>query len=182
MRPCGPLGRSSWEYQHLDVRRGATINRLLIQNVVTGCAAMANRPLVRKALPIPPEAVHHDWWFALVAAIFGRVEPVDEATVLYRQHGRNQVGVLRWDMAHVIRKAQTFFGRNCLARTMRDSGRQARSLLERFGSSLPVQKRSAIEACARLGECGLLAWCWYVARYGFYRLGWMRRLMGEFRP
>jgi glycosyltransferase involved in cell wall biosynthesis len=171
-----PLGRSFWEYQHLDVRRGATINRLLIQNVVTGCAAMANRPLVEKALPIPPEAVHHDWWFALVAATFGRVEPVEEATVLYRQHGRNQVGALRWDAAHVVRKAQTLFDRTYLVRNLRDSRRQARTFLERFGPGLPSGQRSAVEAYARLGDCGFLARRWYLARYGFYRTGWIRNL------
>ena len=63
-----PLSPSYWRYQHLDVRRGATLNRLLMQNVATGCAAMANRALVRKAAPIPPEAVLHDWWLALVAS------------------------------------------------------------------------------------------------------------------
>jgi glycosyltransferase involved in cell wall biosynthesis len=171
-----PLGRSFWEYQHLDVRRGATINRLLIQNVVTGCAAMANRPLVQKALPIPPEAVHHDWWLALVAAVFGRVVPVDEATVLYRQHGRNQVGALRWDAAHVVRKVQTLFDRSDLVRNMCDSRRQARTFLERFGPSLASGKRSAVEAYAGLGERGFLARRWCLARYGFYRTGWIRNL------
>jgi hypothetical protein len=34
----------------------------------------------------------HDWWLALVASAFGRVEFVHKPTVLYRQHDRNQVG------------------------------------------------------------------------------------------
>ncbi len=171
-----PLGRSFWEYQHLHVRRGGTLNRLLMQNVVTGCAAMVNRPLVEKALPIPPEAVRHDWWFALVAAMIGQVEPVGEATVLYRQHGGNQVGALRWDAAHVVRKVRTLFDRSIVVRNMHDSGRQARCSLERLGPGIPADKRAAIEAYVRLGECGFLGRRWRVARYGFYRTGWLRNL------
>ena len=175
-RPYGRWDGPSGSTSTWNVRRGGTLNRLLVQNVVTGCAAMVNRPLVEKAVPIPPEAVHHDWWFALVAAALGRVEPVDEATVLYRQHGGNQVGALRRDAAHVVRKARDVVDRSILVRNMRDSGRQARAAPGATGPSVPAAKRSVIEAYVRLGECGFLGRRWRVARYGFYRTGWLRNL------
>lgn len=34
----------------------------------------------------------HDWWIALIAAMFGKVIFIDEKLVLYRQHGNNTVG------------------------------------------------------------------------------------------
>jgi hypothetical protein len=64
----------------------------LAHNFVTGCASLCNRALVELALPVPPEAVLHDWWLALCAAAAGRVVYRPEPTVLYRQHAQNSVG------------------------------------------------------------------------------------------
>jgi rhamnosyltransferase len=38
----------------------------------------------------------HDWWLALCAAAMGEVLHLPEATVLYRQHGRNALGSRGW--------------------------------------------------------------------------------------
>jgi glycosyltransferase involved in cell wall biosynthesis len=171
-----PISGSFWKYQHFSPRRGATLNRLLIQNVVTGCAAMLNRALAQKALPIPAEAVVHDWWLALVAAAFGRIEHMDKATVLYRQHGSNLIGAARWGLAHLARKAMTFFDRSQLLAGLRTSGRQAQAFFERFGPELRPAERAAVRTYARLGECGFCARRWHLVRYGFYRSGWIRNL------
>jgi hypothetical protein len=65
---------------------------LLVQNFVTGCAALLNRPLLELALPVPGGCIMHDWWIAQCAAASGRIGFVPEATVLYRQHRGNHVG------------------------------------------------------------------------------------------
>lgn len=64
-----------------------------MQNYVTGCTVVMNRHLLNCCLPVPPQAVMHDWWFALVAAVLGKTVFLDEPTVLYRQHGGNVIGV-----------------------------------------------------------------------------------------
>ncbi|MCX6063074.1 MAG: glycosyltransferase family 2 protein [Caldiserica bacterium] len=66
---------------------------LLTQNFVTGCTMLVNRPLLECALPIPREAVIHDWWLALIAASCGHVLYVDQPTIMYRQHDSNAIGV-----------------------------------------------------------------------------------------
>jgi glycosyltransferase involved in cell wall biosynthesis len=86
-----PLGYSYIERQHLDPLRTASID-LALTNVVTGCTVLLNRALLEKALPIPFQAVMHDWWLALVASAFGRIELLAHATVQYRQHGVNLIG------------------------------------------------------------------------------------------
>ena len=37
----------------------------------------------------------HDWWMALAAACFGKIEFIKEPTILYRQHGNNVVGATK---------------------------------------------------------------------------------------
>lgn len=64
----------------------------LVSNTLTGCTALMNPELVRQALPIPAEAIMHDWWLSLVASAMGQRAYTDEPLLLYRQHGANTVG------------------------------------------------------------------------------------------
>ena len=68
------------------------LRHLMIQNNVTGCTMMINRALRKLLRPFPPEAICHDWYIALVAASFGKVFFLPEATVDYRQHDNNVFG------------------------------------------------------------------------------------------
>ena len=84
---------SFWHYSRLfDPSAPPRPTHVMLQNFVTGCAAIGNAALRRAALPIPPTARMHDWWVALVAALFGRIVEHAEATVLYRQHRGNEIG------------------------------------------------------------------------------------------
>ena len=51
-----------------------------------------NRPLLEKSLPIPSQALVHDWWIALVASVFGKIRYISDSPILYRQHSANQIG------------------------------------------------------------------------------------------
>jgi len=68
------------------------LNYLLTRNFVTGCAAACNRQLLEASLPIPRQAIMHDWWLALVAASTGSIDYVDIPLVSYRQHRKNSIG------------------------------------------------------------------------------------------
>lgn len=92
-----PVAPSFWRYQHLAPERCGW-PQLLVQNVVTGCAAAINAPLRRAALPVPREAIMHDWWVALVAATSGTIHWSDRSTVRYRQHGANDTGAKRFGL------------------------------------------------------------------------------------
>ena len=85
------LGTTYFQRQHLHPRRVAP-EELVLSNVVTGCTLLCNRSLLRQALPIPKPALMHDWWLALVASVFGRLELLEGVTVRYRQHDSNVLG------------------------------------------------------------------------------------------
>ena len=105
--------------------------RILIQNIVTGCAAGVNRALVDKALACKSmaETIMHDWWIAVVAARFGRVIYIDESTMSYRQHANNSVGAKKvMSVRHVIGKLcalpqvqQSIFLKKQQAKVFRDT-------------------------------------------------------------
>lgn len=71
-----------------------TLPRLLVQNNVTGCTLMMNRPLAAliAAHGQAKDLFMHDWFIALTAASFGHVIFLNEPLTRYRQHGENAVG------------------------------------------------------------------------------------------
>ncbi len=74
-----------------DFLMGKGFPSLLRYNVVTGATMMFRskwRPLI---LPIAPKWIH-DYWIALLLACVGKVGLYEECLVLYRQHGKNQIG------------------------------------------------------------------------------------------
>lgn len=79
------------DYQGLKPGHGR-FGRALINSSVTGCTMMFNRVLLERSLPVPPEAVMHDWWMAVLAQAFGKVLFLDKALIQYRQHGKNTLG------------------------------------------------------------------------------------------
>jgi rhamnosyltransferase len=87
---------SFMRFQHIRDEPSAPLRTLLVQNYVTGCTILFNRPLLDAALPIPPAAMVHDWWLALVAAMVGRIRYDATPTVGYRQHPGNQIGAKGW--------------------------------------------------------------------------------------
>jgi glycosyltransferase involved in cell wall biosynthesis len=178
-----PISPSFWSYQGLDPRRGATINRLLVQNVVTGAATIFNAALARRAVPISAGVVAHDWWMALVAACLGRLEALDEPTVLYRQHGANQVGAKRWGLAYILRRLAAPYRGEDPRQPLLAGQRQAAVLLERFGPQLTEDHRRVIAAYASLRDPhrGFLERRLLLLRHGIVKTGWVRNLGLFFR-
>lgn len=89
-----PLAPSLMKYQKHHPENVSDFRRILLQNVVSGCTIGINRPLAKKALQCTDriDVIMHDSWLAAVAARFGHVVYIGEATLDYRQHGDNSVG------------------------------------------------------------------------------------------
>uniref|UniRef100_A0A7C2GJC1 Uncharacterized protein n=1 Tax=Thermus islandicus TaxID=540988 RepID=A0A7C2GJC1_9DEIN len=89
----------------------------------------------------------HDWWLALVAAAFGRIVPLGEPTVLYRQHGSNAVGADAWSLRFVVREAT----RPAAIRERIAAGwRQAGAFAARYRAALPAADRAFLDALLAL--------------------------------
>lgn len=166
------LADSLWVYQKINPTKMQSLERLLVQNCVTGCATMANRSLVDCALPIPHSAIMHDWWFALLAVSLGKIENVDVATVKYRQHAGNDTGAKKWGIRFVltaILKSRKQYRKNIQKRR-----EQARALIE--SGRLDAEQSEIVSR-----YIGLFAYNWLyrrmvVIRMGFYKYGFIRNI------
>jgi glycosyltransferase involved in cell wall biosynthesis len=81
-------------WKHLKIApKNIMFNRLLVENVITGCTILMNQTLAKLAFPGPNEIIMHDVWLGLVSSYFGHISYIPETTVLYRQHSNNTIGI-----------------------------------------------------------------------------------------
>ena len=85
------LGTTYTRHQHINPYLNSP-HSISLTNVATGCTMLFNRSLIDLALPIPKDALVHDWWLSLVASYFGKLNYLPTPTVLYRQHSNNAIG------------------------------------------------------------------------------------------
>jgi glycosyltransferase involved in cell wall biosynthesis len=101
-----PLGWRIWQTIQFNekkqklFREGKCFSTLLDRTVVTG-ATMAFRACFKElVLPIPTDVMHdgweviHDGWIALLIAAVAELAFIPEPLIKYRQHARQQLGVL----------------------------------------------------------------------------------------
>jgi glycosyltransferase involved in cell wall biosynthesis len=151
---------SFWNYSQIDPEHGLFLNRLLVQNVITGCTMLINRPLLELANPIPDPAIMHDWWIGLVASAFGCIDYVQKPTMLYRQHGKNNIGAKdKRSWVACLGQAKFFFqkkGREEIRGRLLRTILQAAEFLHRYGSQLSNEKRGIVRGYASFVRIGPL--------------------------
>ncbi len=153
----------------------APFSRILVQNYVTGCTVMINKALKEKCGEVPKEAAMHDWWLALVASLFGRIEVIKEPLMYYRQHSFNQVGAKSSHGAsYVVRKLKTFgdMKENYLRTYI-----QARILRQRYqNENIDPQKKRILNAYCNMSELGKVGRIRNMNRYDFKKSTKLRRI------
>lgn len=82
----------------------------LVDSIAAGCTMVLNRNAVNLiGENLPGKAAVHDWWCYLVVSCFGKVIFDEAATLKYRQHGANSIGV-PGGFVRFVRKCRRFFG------------------------------------------------------------------------
>lgn len=126
--------RDAWRPGHVRISRA----RALVQSFATGCTMMFNRAAAAIYLERFNSGVAvHDYFMYLICVYFGRVEFDPRPHILYRQHGRNQLG--KTGFAGRVRK--------CVGGgwdSTRRSELQARMFLDTFADRLTAADRKII--------------------------------------
>ncbi len=121
--------------------------RVLIQNTVQGCTMMVNRALLALALPIPVAVRMHDMWLALVASGLGHMGYIGQATLQYRQHGSNVVGVRKKTLRERVGHIQNMMESNVT---------QAVLFQDRFSKLLSDENRKLVAALVKMPDHGFV--------------------------
>jgi len=75
---------------------------LAFLDYIRGCTCLFRRELLLKALPIPDDAMSHDWWLGMWATRMQGIRYLPEALTFYRQQSTNTCGVPRLWRADVL--------------------------------------------------------------------------------
>lgn len=167
------IAPSFWRYMGLNPRLTG-LNRLLMQNNVTGCTMMMNRPLADLSQPIPSQIVMHDWWIALVAACFGYIGIVEDPTLLYRQHSSNDTGAKKYSLRKYW--AQSDKERQKKIACSQCTHHQAQQLLKRYHTLLSPSKLEILKDYAVLREQNYFKQRQQMIKHGFFKQGLLRSL------
>lgn len=99
---------SYWNYKCYKSWMFSDRHYHLFYNNVLGCTMLFNKKAKQIALPYPPDIVMHDAWLA--ASVLwhrGRIIPIHEPLLLYRQHKNNTIGSPQ--MPSIIQQLRNFF-------------------------------------------------------------------------
>ncbi|HUS10746.1 MAG TPA: glycosyltransferase family 2 protein [Pyrinomonadaceae bacterium] len=95
-----PLGQSLWaaigfdEKKQQKAKAGQALRLLIDGNFATGATVAFREEYRDLVLPIPQiEECIHDAWIVLLISAVARLGFIDEPTMLYRRHPRQQVGI-----------------------------------------------------------------------------------------
>ena len=166
------ISDSMWIYQKLDPER-KSLNYLLVQNNVTGCTVMINKKLRELILPLHNEIIVHDWWLALAASAFGKIGYVNMPAILYRQHGRNDVGAKKYSVEYFLLR----FRRRIKAAELFDRVmNQADALLRVYQENLDEGKREMVECFSTLGRQGRFKRIYSIFKHKFTKSGILRNI------
>lgn len=144
----GKTTHSSYARLHAADYTKTALQSVLAQNCVTGCTVMYNRALAEYFTQKPSFFVMHDWWAALAASAFGVIAPLQEQTILYRQHGRNNIGAR--NMRSPSFKIKAILHGGGIKEALSASYSQASAFLELYGNRLSEADRRLVAAYAKI--------------------------------
>ncbi|BFK74654.1 glycosyltransferase family 2 protein [Megasphaera elsdenii] len=99
---------SFWNELDFDIEafQNGDYSCLLIGNFIQGAASGFRKSLFKQSIPFPNTAFH-DEWLALNAAFLGKIVPVPQLLLKYRQRGNNALGGPQKNT--LAKKIQTWF-------------------------------------------------------------------------
>ena len=141
----------------------------LVQNVVAGNTILLNPAaahLLREAAAEAGKVVIHDWWiYQIVTGAGGRIVHDDEPTLLYRQHGHNQIGANDSARERAKRIGMMVTGR------FREWNEINVAALRRSADRLTPENRTLLGRFAEMRGSALPLRLWRLGRLGVYRQG-----------
>lgn len=170
------LSSSMWRSEYINPKAN-TLNKLLIQNTITGCTMMINRNLAMKSLSISLKAIMHDWWIGLIVGAFGKIGFVEKSTIKYRQHDKNDTGAKNYNFKNILSKIiELFFDKDSKKQFMNKNIFQAREFLSEYKEELDDKSKIMLEEFSTINEKPYLRRVSIILKYRLFKYGMIRNI------
>lgn len=126
---------------YMNLPSNIILNRLLIQNNITGCTIMINKKLseLLKEVHNTGRILMHDHFAALIGCVLGSAVLLPKQTIMYRQHEKNSVGASNArSFSYMCKRLKR--GKKKFKSDMEISMEQASYFLELYGSQITDKK------------------------------------------
>ena len=102
------LNQTSWEAcefnqeRQKQFRAGDSFRVLVRRNIISGCMMAFRAEFRGLLLPLPSNfpLMIHDYWIGLIISVKAKIAFINKPLVKYRQHGRQQLGLLQAEDSH----------------------------------------------------------------------------------
>lgn len=167
------LYNSYFRTSNLDVKK-VDLSHILMENKLIGCTVMINKEVIQN-LKIPVSLRMHDWWIAILTSSFGKIEFLDQPTILYRQHAANVIGG-QDKVSYIKNRLSSLKKQKEVLRLTQD---QAMQFYELYKGTLSDKNRYLIKQFAELNKRNWLMRRYIILKYGYLKTGLVRN-MGVF--
>lgn len=171
------IDNSFINYMNLPMEK--TINDIIIQNSITGCATMINGRLIDILKRIDEEApiLMHDHAAAIIALAYGDLQLLNKSTIKYRQHSLNSVGAsnarsVRYKLARYKRGKEEF------RKDMLESYKQVKYVLS-ICSDIKCDNKiiDMLSKYSKLDKAAKIKKIIFYIKYKVYKKGITRRIV-----
>ena len=148
-------------------------HHLLMQNVVTGCTVMINGALAQLASGTTVRNIlMHDWFLALLASACGKVAFLNEATIDYRQHGKNAVGAKNSrSLRYILHRIQSG-----VRKPLEDTAHQAGILLQAYPKVFSAHQQTMLLEFSTLYQKNKVTRIRFYCKYRMWKAGLHRKI------
>ena len=148
------------------------LNDILCQNNITGCTVMINKELAKLSINTfnIENVIMHDWWIALIASRYGKIIYCAEQTILYRQHGKNNVG------AKSIISLDYILKRLSNIQELKETIDKTRIQAEEFCDCFGIKDNELIYEYSILSEKNKIERLSFYIRYKVWKSGFIRNI------
>ena len=148
-------------------------HHLLMQNVVTGCTVMINGALAQLASGTTVRNIlMHDWFLALLASACGKVAFLNEATIDYRQHGKNAVGAKNSrSLRYILHRIQSG-----VRKPLEDTAHQAGILLQAYPKVFSAHQQTMLSEFSTLYQKNKVTRIRFYCKYRMWKAGLHRKI------
>lgn len=131
---------------------------------------MINKALVNMINDNNDSIIMHDWWIYLIASAFGKIRFLNEQTILYRQHSKNEVGA----------KGLKYRKKDDLKNSLLKTYNQAEYFYTVFKEKLSSEQKALLKEYINLKNCSKAKKIRTIFRYRFFKHSVLRRIVHLF--